>query len=218
MFSRSHRRSRQRERCTDCAQPPTREGDPRGPQCLHAFRKAAGVREAFVAGALARRSPDARAVDRHAHGRERREDGEGSSHRARGAGRLRPPQPRACCESVGRRDLRRRGHAGDTPPGVRSTDHGRQRDPSRLDARVVLEAPASLRPRARHGHGRKFIAADRRRERLALDDRIEGQGARLRAPRLPSNRGRTRRWTPEGGCSWVRRMPPRQRSTPRASS
>ena len=95
----------------------------------------------------------------------------------------RAPVARQCRSRVERRHLRCRSHARDPARGWRSGDR-RQRRAQRLEARVVLEASAGVRQGPRNHHRRQLFAAHRRRERAALDERVEGQGARIPAARV----------------------------------
>ena len=168
---RDRRRRRQRERRP--ASPSRRSSPTRSSRRSKArtlAEKLKRVREALAAGLPARAAGAQGADDRAHDGRERREDGQGERHRARGAGRVRAPQPHARRAGVGGRHLRRRGDA--RHPAAAFDEPIAEDNLVRKDSTLegYAQAEAGVRPQVRHDHGGQLVAAHRRRERAPPDD------------------------------------------------
>ena len=95
---------------------------------------------------------------------------------ARGAGRVRGPQPQARRGGVGGRALRRLGRPARRGCGARA----RRGDPARHEHREARGAQARVRE-GRDGHRGQRVAAQRRRGRAADRRRGGGRGDRARA-------------------------------------
>ena len=126
-----------------------------------------------------------RRIDHRAfHGRVGGEDGQGESHLARGAGSLRAAESPPRGKGDRRRPLRGRSDDRRRPARVRKHRRHGQSDSRRYHSRSALQAPACLRSKVRHDHGRQFFASHRWRGGSVADVGGEGESRGTQADRV----------------------------------